>query len=226
MRRRLPFWIAVCGAVIVLPVPLRAQASPPGRVEVAAGARWVGRTSAGGADATETAADGTRFRLFATDSSLGSAAAVEGRVGVRVTRLLQLEGSASYGRPQLRVRISSDVEGIPDVAAIEAVKQFTIEGALVAHLVRWSIGTRAVPFVSGGVGYLRQLHEGDQLVATGGAYHAGGGVDFLVKRRDAGRLKSAGWRADVRAIIRNMGVAFDDAAHVAVGVGASVFLRF
>lgn len=215
----------LCG--LLLSVTLEAQTPAlPGRFEIAAGGLWAAPVSMGAADATETAPNGTRFRLFSSESSLGSTAGFEGRVGVRLTPALQLEGSASHATPALRTRIRSDAEGIPDVTVAEAVSQWTIEAALVAHLARWRFGTRSVPFLSVGVGYLRQLHEGGALVETGRIYQVGGGVKYLLKRAGDGRLKSAGLRFGARASLRTGGAMFDNRMRVAPSVDASFFARF
>jgi hypothetical protein len=179
----------------------------------------------GAADATETAANGTRFRLFSSDSSLAGAFGLEGRVGVRLTTALQLEGSASHATPTLRTRIRSDAEGIPDLTLAETVTQWTIEAALVAHLARLRFGTRSVPFLSAGVGYLRQLHEGGSLVETGRTYQGGGGVNLLLQGSGDRRLKSAGLRLGARAVVRTGGASIDS-AHVAPLVDVSMFLRY
>jgi hypothetical protein len=39
-------------------------------------------------------------------------------------------------------------------------------------------GGSGVPFVSGGAGYLRELHEGNLLVETGTEYHATAGLKY------------------------------------------------
>jgi len=198
----------------------------PGRFEVGAGGLWAAPVSVGAADATETAPNGTRFRLFSSESSLASAPGLEGWVGFRLTPALQLEGSASHAAPSLRTRIRSDAEGIPDLTLAETVNQWTIEAALVAHLARWRFGTRSVPFLSAGVGYLRQLHEGGTLVETGRVYQGGGGVSVLLKRSGERRLKSAGLRVGARGAVRTGSGRFDDRVRIAPRVDVSMFLRY
>jgi hypothetical protein len=212
---------------LLLPVTAEAQTvALPGRFEIAAGGFWAGPVSMGEADATETAPNATRFRLFASESSLASAIGFEGRVGVRLTTALQLEGSASYAAPTLRSRIRSDAEGIPDVTLAEIVNQWTIEAALVAHLARWRFGTRSVPFLSVGVGYLREVHEGGTLVDTGRTFQGGGGVSVLLKRTGERRLKSAGLRLGARGSVRAGGGGFDNRVRVSPLVDVSLFLRY
>jgi len=215
----------LCG--LLLPGTVEGQTVPlPGRFEVAAGGLWAAPVSMGAADATETAPNGTRFRLFSSESSFASAIGFEGRVGVRLSRALQLEGSASHAAPTLRTRIRSDAEGIPDLTLAETVNQWTIEAALVAHLARWRFGTRSVPFLSAGVGFLRQLHEGGTLVDTGRTYQGGGGVSVLLKRAGDGRLKSAGLRVGARGAVRTGGATFDHRVRFAPLADVSIFLRY
>jgi hypothetical protein len=215
----------LCG--LLLPGTVEGQTvALPGRFEVAAGGLWAGPMSMGAADATETAPNGTRFRLFSSESSLGSALGLEGRVGVRLTTALQLEGSASRAAPTLRTRIRSAGEGRPDLTLAETVNEWTIEAALVAHLARWRFGTRSVPFLSVGVGYLRQLHEGGTLVETGRTYQGGGGMSVLLKQTGEGRLKSAGLRVGARGAVRTGGASVDNRLRVGPVVDVSLFARF
>lgn len=220
---------ALGALLLCLLVPAAAAAQPseplPGRLEVALGGRWTGALSFGGADALETRASGGSFTLFTTDTELTASTAAEARLGMRMSRTVQVEASAAYAVSDLRTHISSDVEGIPDVTASESLMQFTFEGAVLAHLDRWRLGRRTVPFVSVGGGFVRHLHEGRTLVEHGGTYHLGAGVRYPLATRGAARVKAIGLRADVRAVVRIGGAAFDNRARVAPAFGASMFLR-
>jgi len=215
----------LCG--LLFPPMLEAQTvALPGRFEVAAGGLWAAPVSAGTADATETAANGTRFRLFSSESSTASNFGFEGRIGVRLTPVFQVDGSFSYAVPEVRTRITSDFEGIPDVTVAETVNQWTIEAALVAHLARWRVGPHGVPFLTIGAGYLRQIHERQTLVETGRIYQVGGGLKYLLKRTGDGRLKSAGLRLGARAAVRDGGVTLENGIRIGPIVDASFFARF
>src|SRR6266540_6604984 len=72
-----------------------------GRFEIAAGPQWQGTVGMGTADATLTAANGTRFTLFSTSSELARATGVEARVGARLTRRVDLEATLGYAVPAL-----------------------------------------------------------------------------------------------------------------------------
>jgi hypothetical protein len=226
-RRAAVVYACVCACACALrasTAEAQSAVDERGRFEVAAGPTWTGGTSFGLRAATETAPAG-RFQLFTTSSQLAAAAGIEARVGIRLCHALQAEGSSSYGHPQLRVSLSGDAEHAADATASEAIHQFTFDGAIVWQMERWRIGRRATPFVSAGAGYLRQLHEGGTLVATGQTYHVGGGVKYLLVSRDA-KLKGLGVRADVRALVRAKGVAVDGGLHVSPAIAGSIFVRF
>src|SRR5262245_42055714 len=142
-----------------------AQTAPalPGRLELAAGVRWTGDATIGAVRATETTPNGGRFQLFTTDSSLGAAVGLESSVAVRLTRSLDAEASVTFGAPDLRTRVSGDAEGAPGFTATESMKELTVEGSLLLHLTRMRLGPQAIPYLSGGAGFLRDLHEGDTL---------------------------------------------------------------
>ncbi len=197
----------------------------PGRFEVAVGPIWAGATSFGTIDATETAADGGRYRLFSTTTELASATGVEARAGFHLVRSLQAEIALSYAVPELRTRVGADSENAVPLTASESIQRIGVEGAVVLFLPHWRFG-HLVPFVRGGSGYLRQLHEGQALVERGHLYDAGGGVSVLVKARPRARFKGLGLRADVRASFRPEAVALDRRTHVAPETAASVFGRF
>jgi hypothetical protein len=215
--------LALC---VVFDRPASAQSADvdAGRLEVAFGALWIGEQALGSTTATETTPTLGRLPLFTTTSTLAAAPAIEGRVGWRIARALTAEAEASYGQPDLKIAISNDFEGAPATTASERVQQFTIGGALV-----WSLPIRIrrlEPFVTGGAGYLRQLHENATLVQTGRYYQFGGGVMVLLASHPDSFLKAMGLRVDARAVIRVNGVAFDSSAHAVPAAGASLFVRF
>jgi len=194
-----------------------------GRLEISAGAAWLGSQTFGSASATETTPSGGDFNLFTTSSEVASAAAFDARVGVRIAGTLVLEADITYGRPELRVAIANDVENASSVTAVERLQQYMIGGGATWYVPR---GSRIVPFVTGGGGYLRQLHDRALLVETGTYYQVGGGMLYLLSSHPRKRLKATGIRADVRAVILNGGVAFDGGRHTAPAIAGSYFARF
>jgi len=194
-----------------------------GRLEISAGAAWLGSQTFGSANATETTPSGSAFSLFTTSSELGGAAAFDARVGVRIAGTLVVEADAAYARPQLRVTIANDVESGPSITAVERLQQYMIGGGATWYIPGRS---RIVPFVTGGGGYLRQLHDRALLVETGTYYQVGGGVIYLLSSHPNRRLKASGIRADVRAVVFNDGAALDGGRHSAPAVAGSYFVRF
>lgn len=195
----------------------------PGRFEIGVGAHWIGQESLGARDATETVSNGTSTRLFSTSSDLSSVPTVDAHIGVRLTRSFEAEISGAYGAPTLESMISNDVEATGTVNVTEKVSQFTIGGGLLYYLPM-KTPTRWVPFVTGGAAYVRQLHAGGTLDATGETYQLGGGVKYLFRSHPR-RVRVVGIRADALAVARVRGVAFDTGARWSPAIGVSLFTR-
>lgn len=204
-------------AVVVLLTSRPAAAQTDGKYEVAAGVRFVGPEPLGKVDATESNAGGGTFRLFTADSTLDALLGFEARLGIRVSPALRIETTGSYGASNLKIALSADVENAATVTATERIAQFTIEGAAVMELTRWHVGAHGAPFISGGAGYVRALHEDRILVDEGVLWHAGGGVNLVLR----GAL---GLRIDARALFQS-GVV-NDGVHVRPVLGVSAFVRF
>jgi opacity protein-like surface antigen len=198
----------------------------PGRFEVSAGPLWMGGDGYGSRDATLTSPNGDRYRLFSTSNDLGAATGLEARFGARVTRIVSAEIVGSYAAPALHTSISGDVEGASSLIASEPIKQFTVEAAAIVLIPKWRFGSRALPFVDAGGGYLRHLHDERALVETGQIYHVGGGVKFVFATRGRNRGTQVGIRADARASIRTRAATLDGRAHTAPALGVSLFARF
>jgi len=198
-------------------------ASP--RYEVSGGVRWIGPLDFGTTEAKQTTAGGGTRPLFASSTTLDGSVGGTAMLGIRLSRLLQAEVAAVYNPARLTSRISSDVEGIPDVSLDAPVTQFLLEGGLIAQPPRW--GRRTVsPFLTAGVGYLRQLNDGRTLIDTGRSYYVGGGMHFVRTPRRPRRLKGSGLRVDARALMLRGGVAPDETTRITPTVTATFFARF
>jgi hypothetical protein len=197
-----------------------------GRLELAAGLLWVGGQPLGSRDANLTTGTGGTLRLFSSTSELAAAAGFEARVGVRVTRAFDVEASASYGTPELRTRVSNDLENTTGATASESVKQYTVGAGVLWYAPSRKSSLRVRPFVIGGAAYLRQLHEAATLVVTGQTYHVGGGAKLLLASRTRKTIKAVGVRLDARAIVRTKGITFDGRRSISPAAGASLFVRF
>src|SRR5438067_8294469 len=154
--------------------------SLPGTLELAIGTVWSGAQSLGSRDANLSTGTGGTLRLFSSSSELGAVAGIEARVGLKVKRTVEVEGVVSYARPELRTTISGDTENGLGVTAVESVHQYQFGGSVLRYLpIHSSRRAGLMPFAFGGASYLRQLHEGAALIATGQTYHAGGGAKVL-----------------------------------------------
>jgi hypothetical protein len=221
--------LAMLVASIAFPRVASAQAQAaalPGRIEASVGLFWIGHQALGDTDANETTGTGGPLRIFTASSDLASAAAIDGRVGVRVLRSLEAALEASYDKPKVNVALGNDIENASPVVATETIQQLMIGGSVVWYPSRGTGTSRLAPFATGGGGYLRQVHESGTLVDSGHYYQFGGGVKYLFSSNPARRLKGIGVRAEARAVFRANGVAFDDKLHAAPALGIGVFVRF
>jgi hypothetical protein len=224
MNRAASLVLSVGALLAVSAAPARAQsAEGRGRLQVEAGGAWLGSVDFGSAVAGETTPTGGTRPLFSTSSLLAGAPAIEGRVGWRLTPDLMAAAELSLAHPELRISTSADDENAPPVTVSESVAQYMVGGAIVYRL---PFGSRIRPFVVGGAGYLRQLHEGATLVQTGRYYEFGGGVMVPLAAHDRAPVKAIGLRVDARALIRVNGVSIDESPHLAPVAGASLYLRF
>lgn len=189
------------------------------------GVRWIGPIRFGEVAANETTPGGGTRPLFKSQTTLDGSVGVTATVGYRLSRLLRAELAIAYNPSQLSSHITSDAEGVEDVTVDAPVSQFLVEGGVLAQLRRWQAG-RVSPFLTAGIGYLRQLNDGRTLVETGQAYYFGGGVYYVRAAARPRRLKATGVRADLRALFLRDGVAPDHTVRGAPAITASVFARF
>jgi hypothetical protein len=223
--------VMVLTALVVLTaaVGARAQATstepPLGRVEAAFAAGWLSGAALADADANLRTRDGTSYRLFTTESRFDAAPMIEARLAYPLTRRYTVEGRFGFTRPELRTSISADVENAPALSVVERVDHYTIEGALIVMMHGLRVAS-LVPFVSGGAGYLRQLHEGQTLVEEGVIYHIGGGVKHQLFARPQGFLKAAGFRADGRVYLVTGGVELDAGTRPHAAASGGFYVTF
>jgi hypothetical protein len=202
------------------PVPQRE------RFEVSIGGLWIGGAGLGSTNAEIRANNltPTPFRLFATETSEAAAPGLNARFAYWLSRSLAVEGGLVRVRPELRTRIDSDAESAAPLTAVERLDQYFIDAGVVWLLRRFTFGA-TVPFVSGGGGYLRQLHEGQTLVETGQLYQVGGGVRHQLFA-DAGWFRSIGARIDGRIYVLVDGVQLEDRPRTHGAFSGSLYLTF
>jgi hypothetical protein len=224
VRRLLFIGLTLLGTVF-LAAPARAQRADRSRLELSGGIRWIGPVDFGGVRANETTLGGGTRSLFASDTTLDGSLGATGIVGVRLSRVLKAEFAVVYNPSSLSTRISSDAEGAADVTVDAPVSQFLGEAGLVVQPASWQ-RRRLAPFVTGGIGYLRQLNDGRTLVETGMSSYVGGGLYYVRTSAHPRRLKATGVRIDLRALVLRDGVAPDDKMRKTPAVTAGVFARF
>jgi hypothetical protein len=207
------------------PVVATAQtaAGRAGSFELTIGGLWTSPSSLGDDEATETAnqADGPPFTLFEASSEIDSGLGLEARLGYYLTPRVAIEGGGMVVWQQVSTLVTSDVENIPDVTAVEDLTEFIVDGAVAIHFNQ--MGGLA-PFFRAGAGYLRQLHEGASLVDEGVVYHAGGGATWWLSSPRQGFFKRWGLRADARVVIRDGGFTLEDDDDVRIGAVAAAAL--
>lgn len=217
--------------VVVVGAALSAEASAQpyggtsaphrGSVEVGGGLLWSHGYDAGSAEATltrNTTTGSTPLTLFAVDGRAQSGPGAEARVGVYLGRRVSAEGTFQSTRPVLRARVTRDFESAPDTDADETLTSYLVGGSLLYH---FGAG-RVVPFVAGGGGYLRQLHEANAALLTGTETHGGGGVKVWL---GTGRRR-LGFRVEALASARSKSVAFEQKRRIVPTFGAGIAYLF
>jgi hypothetical protein len=215
--------------LLVLAAPAYAQTDPPiRRLEAEVGGGIFGGGALGSADANLRANAPTlqRYTLFTTDSRFAAAGSMHGRVGFALSSRLAVEGGLVFSHPRIRTSVSGDVEGAAALTVDERIDQYIVEASVLFRLDEIRLGRRTVPFVAGGAGYLRQLHEGLTVIDEGHLYHLGGGMKHWLLARDRGFIRAAGLRADGRLYIISGGVSFDDRPRPHAAASGSFFLAF
>jgi hypothetical protein len=197
----------------------QASVSGPGRWELTGGGVLIGGYELGERSAELTPNTGSSsFEEFTTDNTVKPAFGLQARIGFVVTPALIVEGGFRFARPVYEVRISGDVEAAPDTTAEETLSQYLFDGSIVWHLGKG----RTVPFLFGGAGYLRELHEDDALLEEGLEYHAGGGIKWWFGE---GR-RGVGVRAEAGVSIRDGGFDFKDGQRIVPTAGGFLFYAF
>ena len=218
--------------VIALGAAAPAVAQSGGQASVAGSGRWEltgGVVLIGGYDLGERSAELTpntgssSFDEFMTDNTVKPALGLQARIGFVVTSALTVEGGFRFARPVYEVRISGDIENAPDTTAEETLSQYLFDGSVVWHVTRAGFDNgRGVPYLLGGAGYLRELHEDDALVEEGLEYHAGGGIKWWFGE---GRRR-VGVRGEAGISIRDGGFDFKDGARIVPTAGGFLLYSF
>jgi hypothetical protein len=197
-----------------------------GTLEIGGGFAWGGGIDFGSSAASLVRNPGTGagdFDLFDSDSRLDAGIGFRAWLGVYVSPSLALEGGVRLLRPTLATELSGDFEDAADTTASETVNQYTFDGSLVWHFTGARFGGgRGVPFVAGGAGYLRDLHQGNELVETGVEYHATAGVKYWFSAKP----RRAGVRGEAGVSVRDGGFDFGEGTKAVPIASVSIVYLF
>jgi hypothetical protein len=221
-----PLWPAV--VLVLASSAAAAQDIPVRRVEVTVGGSWLPAEHLGTRDANlrQNTTPPQPRTLFSADTQLSGGPAFHVGAGYAFSRRWMVEGGVAISHPEVRSSLRADAEGAPAITVTERVNQYVVEGRLVILLDEIRLGARTLPFVTAGLGYLRQLHEGRTVVEEGHVYHVGGGVRHWLLARRGGLLRGAGVRADARLSLYVAGISFDDGPRPRGSISAAAFLTF
>jgi hypothetical protein len=195
-----------------------------GSIELSGGAAWSAGYDMGSRDAEQTRNTGADpFVLFASKSRVSAATGAVGRVAVYLWPSVAVEGGVHYLRPAFETRVTNDAEQAADRLASSSISRYLADGSLVVHLIPLSFaGGRGVPFLLGGAGYIREVHERNELIDTGSEYHGGGGIKLWF----GSGAHRFGLRAEFGVSSRKGGFDFDVARRTVRTAGASVMYLF
>jgi hypothetical protein len=222
------FVIAAAVGAAALLAPRGAAAQP--RLDVTVSGAWWDGYDLGGQRAEITgpqAPTGLPVTLFASDAAIRSGPGAEVRLGWRVFRRIYAEATGGLGVNTIEARVHDDIEQAPAITVTSSLTQVTIEGgALVEVLTLRLPAGNLVPFVDGGGGYLRQIHEDRLLIETGRTFYVGGGMKWHSSAIEpSGLVQRLVLRGDVRFVSRTGGVDIGDERRHYITVSGGVGLR-
>jgi hypothetical protein len=148
-----------------------------GSIEVGGGVMWSPGFDTPSAVADLTRSGSDRLALFSVEGDVNQFAGAHARLGMYLSSAISVEAGFRFAKPRLAYRLSADYESAADETATEAIGHYVFDGSVLFHLGSFA-GGRGMPFVSGGAGYVRELHEGNELVETGNEIHATAGLKY------------------------------------------------
>ena len=215
--------------VLALAGAVRPAAAQP-RLEVTASGAWWDGYELGERRAVLTgpqAPTGADVTLFDTDVAILPGPGAEVRLGWRLFRGVYAEATGGLAVNSVEARVSGDVEQAPAITLTSTLTQITVEGGALVELppLRTSAGN-LVPFVTGGAGYLRQVHEDRVLIETGRTVYAGAGLKWRSSAtQPRGLVQRLVVRADARLVSRSDGVDVEDTRRNYITVSGGIGLR-
>lgn len=174
-----------------------ADRSAAGSWEVGGGVTWVGSITgpASTAELTRNGESSGGFDLFSAEGGIKNGVGVGASLAWYLSPAIAVEAGLRYSRPVLTYRLADDVENAPPESAEETLSRYVVTASVIWHFRRVTAAHRLVPFIAAGGGYVRDLHEGNELIETGGEFHALGGVKYWLGtgRRSFGLRGQAGF---------------------------------
>jgi hypothetical protein len=221
--RTSPGWLAFVSTLFLACAPASAQGPP--RFELGGRIEWFGGSTLGDRPATLTpnSRSADPFVFFSTEGEQAAALGGGASLAVRLSNRVSVEGSVLVAMPGIEITIPNDVEPLPDIVAEGRLTEYLVEASVLADVLTRS---NWHAFVTGGAGYLRQLHEGRAFVDEGRAYHAGGGVKYRLRSNPSGFAKGLGIRGQARLLVRDEGFSLEGRSRAAVNLGAGIFVEF
>lgn len=188
----------------------RIRRDPPvrGSIELGGGVMWGPGFETGTSTAQLTRSGQAKFDLFTTDGEVSGFPGVHARLGAYLSRTVSIEAGVRFAKPQLAYLLSADAESADDETATDSISHYVFDGSVLFHFPRASFaGGRGVPFLSGGAGYVRELHEGNEVVETGNEIHFTGGVKywFGARGRRMGLRAEAGFSSREKGFDKSEG---------------------
>jgi hypothetical protein len=218
--------IGLC-LLAAVPVSSRAQTPEPPlhRLELAGGIGISGSMTLGARDGDLRSSASGPYRLFRSSTRQDGAPVLDLHAGFDLTRRWGLQAHMAFGRPEVQTSLSDDAEGAPAITAVEQLDHYLIDGGVVFRLHELDV-KGIQPFVTGGAGYLRQLHEGRAEIEEGSVYHVGGGARYWFSTSDRGLFRATGLRGDVRLNILSGGISLDGGSRRYPSLSGSFFVMF
>jgi hypothetical protein len=218
--------VAVCAAALLAP---RAAAAQP-RFDVTVSGAWWDGYELGQQRAAITGPQtptGSPVTLFDSDVAIRSGPGAEVRLGWRVFDRVYAEATGGLGMNTIEARVHDDIEQAPAMTVSSTLTQITIEGGALVELLTLRLPAgNLVPFVDGGGGYLRQVHEERVLIETGRTLYVGGGVKWhSAAPKPSGLMQRLVVRADARFVSRTGGVEVADERRHYITVSGGVGIR-
>jgi hypothetical protein len=196
-----------------------------GSLEMSGGIIWIGGFT-GGTSTAELTRNGELsggFDLFTADAEMKARPGAVGRITVFLSNRVAIEGGVRFSQPMVTYRLSGDVEEASETTAEETLARYAFTGSLVVHLRGMGPGVSAVPFLAIGAGYLRDLHQGNELLETGTELHGLVGFKYWFNSTASSRF---GLRGEAGLSRTDGGFDFSDKSRVVPIVSASLVYLF